>query len=511
MSRLRAGLFVSLASFAAALGVLGAGAATASAAPNLAVYVGYADNLRASPTHFPTPWEGSPGVTYNGCSPSSSCTFDGGAIRLVNTGFSPITIDSTTLNVGGCVYDIWKHSITIAGGGQLILAQTASGAGNGCSTSAPYTGATTMDTSDDGPGGAGWSGDCNQSKVTPGIQVTVGGTTTSYNDTGQVLNTGGIDLAECPAGTNESTQWTLIGGPACPSASLTLSPPTQSLGVGQTANVTATLKNSGSGSNCGQPLQGVAVDFTVAGPNGPITGSGTTNASGQATFSYSGTTTGTDTVGSSVTNLAGTIPSNNVKVNWGTLVRNGTFSCRASALRLLTVEPVVANGPDSPCATASAGPQSITILSTGATLLTASTQLTTPGKLPAAGDGGSAAASVASVTTGLIPGVSLGVGALKSSASATCTVNSSGGLSATLAGSSTVASLTINGNTMLIGNSPLTLSVGLATVYLNRQIISNGTITQRALEIDLLGQAVLIAGESTADISGDPCGTKLVL
>jgi hypothetical protein len=82
--------------------------------------------------------------------------------------------------------------------------------------------------------------------------------------------------------------------------------------VGDTATVTATFTNS-----CGQPLQGAVVTFNVtSGPNAGATGTGVTDTNGQASFSYSGLSPGTDAVQASVTNPAGTITSNTVQVNW---------------------------------------------------------------------------------------------------------------------------------------------------------------------------------------------------
>jgi hypothetical protein len=76
--------------------------------------------------------------------------------------------------------------------------------------------------------------------------------------------------------------------------------------------VTATFTNS-----CGQPLSNVAVSFAAtAGPNAGLTGSGVTDANGQATFTYSSTKVGTDTLHASVTNLVGTIASSPVTVTW---------------------------------------------------------------------------------------------------------------------------------------------------------------------------------------------------
>jgi hypothetical protein len=93
---------------------------------------------------------------------------------------------------------------------------------------------------------------------------------------------------------------------------LSLAPLSQSHPVLSTATVTATFTNS-----CGQPLSNVAVSFAAtAGPNAGLTGSGVTDANGQATFTYSSAKVGTDTWHASVTNLAGTIASNPVTVTW---------------------------------------------------------------------------------------------------------------------------------------------------------------------------------------------------
>jgi hypothetical protein len=144
--------------------------------------------------------------------------------------------------------------------------------------------------------------------------VTVNGVTTTYADTGQVLNTGGIDAGLCPPGTNESTQWTTIGSPPCPHAVLTLTPATQTQAVGATTTVSTTLTNS-----CGTPLAGVNIDFAIlAGPNVGTTHLDTTDRSGTASFSYTSTTSGTDTLQAAVTNLAGTFTSTDVAVTWTT-------------------------------------------------------------------------------------------------------------------------------------------------------------------------------------------------
>jgi hypothetical protein len=85
-----------------------------------------------------------------------------------------------------------------------------------------------------------------------------------------------------------------------------------------TATVIATFTNFDiTNPDCGQPLSNTAVNFSIlAGPNAGVTGSGVTNANGQATFSYSSGKLGTDTLRASVSNLAGSINSNTVTVTW---------------------------------------------------------------------------------------------------------------------------------------------------------------------------------------------------
>jgi hypothetical protein len=280
-------------------------AATQARAAGVEVFVGYADTLRAIKTHFPTPWEGNPGVTYEGCSPSASCVFDAGAVRVVNNTGSSIHVESVTVKVSTCTYKMWAPA-TIAPEGQLIVTQTVSGAGDGCESNGE------MDTSDVGPGGSPYAFNCEPDGVKPEVETSIDGTVSTFKDEAQVLNTGGFDLATCPSETNESTQWSKVGGPICPSSALTLAPPTQTHIVGETAQVTATFTNS-----CEEPLQGASVEFeVVSGPNAGKTGTGTTNSKGEATFSYSSLTSGTDTLQASVSNPAGKIESNTVQANW---------------------------------------------------------------------------------------------------------------------------------------------------------------------------------------------------
>jgi hypothetical protein len=298
-------------------GLAGASAAMASAdpSPGYNVFVGYADTLRPSAQHFPTPFDTGAGLVNEG--QPSSTVLDGGAIRIANATANTETVDYVTVTIGVCTFDLWPHSVSLPFGGQLVLDQTAPGAGNGC-TPGTTSGASVFDTSDMGPDGVGWAGVCNQSQIIPEVTVSVNGVATTYPDTGQVLNTSGVDGASCPrpgipAG-NESAQWVSIGQQPCATgAVLSLAPATQSHPIDEQATVTATL------SACGTPLQGATVNFTVSsGPNAGATGSGpaTIDANGNAVFTYTGTSTGTDTVTASVSNAAGSIPSNSVTVTW---------------------------------------------------------------------------------------------------------------------------------------------------------------------------------------------------
>ncbi len=285
-------------------GVVAVSAAPASAASGVQVYVGYADDLRATPANFPTPWAGAPGVTFNGC--TGTCSFDAGAVRIVNNTTLTETVNSVTVSLSTCTYDIWNKNVVLAPGQQLIVTQTVSGASNGCDSTSGL-----FDTSDVGANGAGWAGNCNQSGVIPQINATIDNVLNTFTDSKQVLNTGGVDLASCPSGSNESQQWSLVGT-RCPGSTIRLAPAAQTDAVGTNATLTATVANS-----CGDPLQGVNVTFAVlSGPNAHQQFTTPTNASGVATFTYSSATTGTDTIQALASNPAGTFGSNHATVAW---------------------------------------------------------------------------------------------------------------------------------------------------------------------------------------------------
>ncbi len=268
----------------------------ASAATNVNVFVAYADNLRPS-GFFPTPWKGAPNTLFIGNGPS----FDAGAIRLDNPTDVPLPVDNVSVDLQrpGPVFKLWG-SFTIPAHGSAILTQT--GQYNFDTSDYPLASCPTPAASSD--------------KRIPKVTVTIAGVPTSLLDTGHVLDTGGFDYASCKP--NESLQWRSIGGAGIGTqgGSIALTPATQTQGLGGTATVTSTVLDAG-----GSPLPNVSVDFKIlSGPNAGVTGTATTDANGNATFTYKGTTLGKDSVQASVTNASGGgFASNTGTITWDVL------------------------------------------------------------------------------------------------------------------------------------------------------------------------------------------------
>jgi len=175
---------------------------TAASTGNVSVYVGYYDthhpsNLRPKPS----PWQGSSGVVFVGKDDDGKGNWDSSCLRIDNNTSSSMSV-TVTCDIGSNHFALWGTN-TIPAGGKLILAQTAF---------------QNFDGSDTSPAGCyGCDPSLCLTKVVntvPVIHVTVGGVTTNYSDTKQVLNTKGADGAGCPdtGGTrnDESTQWTQI-------------------------------------------------------------------------------------------------------------------------------------------------------------------------------------------------------------------------------------------------------------------------------------------------------------
>ena len=244
---------------------------TADTSP-LSVYVGYADGLRPAGSIFPFPWQGSPGVNFIG---NGNTAYDAGAIRLDNNSDNPITLDDVSADVASSHFDLWGSWIVLPPHQITILTQT-----NG----------NNLDTSD-------YPVTCTPTGVIPQVHLVQAGVTTSFADTTQVLNTGGIDPPSCGRG-NESISWTRIGGggmainvPLPPAATLALTPAVagpDTVGQPQAFKLAAMDGN-------GAPVASLPITLQVFGANTQQL-QGTTDASGLVTLTYVGLHSGTDTI-----------------------------------------------------------------------------------------------------------------------------------------------------------------------------------------------------------------------
>jgi hypothetical protein len=190
--------------------------------------------------------------------------------------------------------------------------------------------------------------------------------------------------------------------------------------------------------------------------------------------------------------------------------RAGDFSCRASVLRFGTLEPVVANGPRTPCKDASAILPTITVGPVTARVLQAATDVTPndPANTdPAVGDGAVARATVASVDVGAT-GLTVHVGVLRSSATVgPCTDNSPTAPPPALSAETEVVGLVVNSTAIEVPAGHQDIPLGaLGTIHLNE--IDNdapNSIRARALFVEGGPLAGLTISESIADFEGNPC------
>ncbi|MFF5231525.1 Calx-beta domain-containing protein [Dactylosporangium sp. NPDC000521] len=205
----------------------------------------------------------------------------------------------------------------------------------------------------------------------------------------------------------------------------------------------------------------------------------------------------------------------------GTIVdadRNGTFSCAAQVLRVGPLSSPAANPADVPCADDSKVLARLTLdsglIRVESKTLAAGTALT-PGNLdaaPAAGDNGTAKATVESVkiTIGGLAPTTIELGLIQATAKATC-ASGPGGLAPVLSGSSSIAYLKINGVAVTVGSAPLTVPLVVGSLRLNATTTTPTSVTRQAVVLDTLLTDVVI-GEAHADIhgtaahpTGNPC------
>ena len=187
--------------------------APAALAGSFTVYVGYADNIRAS-GFFPNPWLTSPGVVSQ--TPDGQ-SLDSGAVRIDNTGGAALTIHNfrvTFLNQG--TYAIWSD-LVIPVGGIGIFTQT--GSYNFDTSEDEVLGASPVNVDATHPLGgctnpanAAQQAACDSAQ--PLIRFDADGTPFAGLDAGHILDTFGYDLVNLgpPGGDgNESINWTLLG------------------------------------------------------------------------------------------------------------------------------------------------------------------------------------------------------------------------------------------------------------------------------------------------------------
>jgi PKD repeat protein len=264
-----------LTSMLAGLALVPADAATP---PTVGVSVAYADTHHGSGGQFPSPWMQSPGITFVG----TAQRWDAGAIRVDNASSSPLTGVTVTVDIGRKHFALWAAGLTIPAQGGLILTETKSGNFDTSELSSP--------------------GSCTTpSSVVPLVNVTVGGSTTTYRDSGQVLNTGGVDREKCPAITDESHQWQSLAAPAAVDA-----PPTVSLSVAPATGSTplAVVADASSSTDAdATPIASYRFDFgdgTVVGPQATASAMHTYTTAGP----HSVTVTVADTGGASAAQTA---------------------------------------------------------------------------------------------------------------------------------------------------------------------------------------------------------------
>jgi hypothetical protein len=254
---------------------------------------------------FPSPWCGSPDMQFIGASTNyngnttdpKNCQagdWDTGGIMVMNTGSSPITFTNLTVafplpSSGGTVVptctaqmrpitiNVWfgqqyywhnkadpafnQGPVTIPPGGKAIFAGTSSDNSYHCPTgnypsTGPVNGTYDFDSSD-----AYYVNGCTpvtDTSSAPQITFSAQGyAATTYNDTGHVLDTGGIDTGNCtptatdPQWGHETLGWRMIGtcGESCPGNQLT----TSSISSSQSSSSGSSSKSVASSSSITSP------------------------------------------------------------------------------------------------------------------------------------------------------------------------------------------------------------------------------------------------------------------
>ena len=185
------------------------------------IYLGYADSDHDNQNAHPSPWQGSPNVIFEGCGygGSDQCptsagmdVYDAGAIRIDAPSSAGITVSNASVQIGSCSYSPWPGlNVNVPAGNSLILTQT--GTAPRCTTSS-IAEQDNFDTSESFLTTSAYqqflhTGRCSNDALVPRITLTIDGQPTRVDDTGQVLNRGGLDPDIC-LGANEANDWVQV-------------------------------------------------------------------------------------------------------------------------------------------------------------------------------------------------------------------------------------------------------------------------------------------------------------
>jgi len=211
-------LVVVVVAFGLSLTQLGpALSASASAGSSLNVFVGYFDTHTVPfSSNQPNPWPYTDSSSFAGTPcpkyPNDTTCWDASAIRLDNPGGAALTGVQVAVTTATKTYNLWGSNLTVKAGGTLVLTETGSSQNS-----------ENFDGSDNPPNSynGGNTASCVNSGAIPMVKVTIGGVTTTYTDTGQILNGAGVDSGHCLNGKfvssrmDESNPWVqLASGPA---------------------------------------------------------------------------------------------------------------------------------------------------------------------------------------------------------------------------------------------------------------------------------------------------------
>ncbi|WP_051115025.1 Calx-beta domain-containing protein [Actinokineospora enzanensis] len=195
----------------------------------------------------------------------------------------------------------------------------------------------------------------------------------------------------------------------------------------------------------------------------------------------------------------------------GTIIdgdRDGSFTCSATAAKLLLLTIAAANPQNDPCV--EAAPTLINASMPSGTLtvltddVTATTDLTPNDQqaYPAPGDGLRSSATVAGATISLLGVANIQVGAITSSAAYTCTANPDGTVTPVFSASSNVASLKVNGLGVTVGSGTLVIPLVVGQLRINATVSDgSGGFIRQAFALDTVVGTVVL-GESRVGLKG---------